>query len=99
MPVTIVTAPEIIISKPAEDRRYSFDFTGVLAAGDSLTGTPVVTVSPTGPTIGTPTISGSLVLCRISDVTADVDYTFVCQCGTTGGDTLEGNGILLGRSA
>lgn len=68
----------------------------------TITGTPTVTSSPSGLTVGSPAIGDSeegvvdsVVQVRISGGTAGTEYTLVCTCTTSGGDTLKMVGKLV----
>lgn len=82
-----------------ESRLYDFDFTNQveIAAGETLTGTPTVVATPSGLTLGSPTIGGAnkKVQIRISGGAADVLYNLKCTVSTSGGNVLEGCGELL----
>lgn len=88
-------ANEKLIKQPAESRLYSIDFANLLGTGESLSGTPTVTASPTGLTIGTPAISGTTVQVRISSGSDGVPYKLECVVATSDGNTLEGDAILI----
>jgi len=59
MTATAVTdlAPQIYEKAVAETRTIEVNMSGKLRADELLTGTPTVTVSPSGLTLGSPTIS------------------------------------------
>lgn len=78
--------------------------------GDTITGTPTATVSPTGPTLGTPTVNtggtqsilgrtvavNKAVTVRISGGTAGVEYEVrILFVTTTGGQTRQARNILV----
>lgn len=84
---------------PTETRNHGVDFTGKLKelSGDPLlTGTPTVTVSPSGPTLSNKQVStiatvindnevdiAKAVLFTCTGGTDGVDYTITVTCGTT----------------
>jgi len=77
--------------KPGEARTITFDFTTKLSVGDTLTGTPLMAVTPTGGgalTAGSPALSGNEVNVRLSNGVDATDYTVKCSCATSNGDTL-----------
>ena len=87
---------EQIQSKTANEvRNLAANFTDKLDAGETLTGTPTVSVSPSGVTVaseavstGTLTILGEsvatakAVTCSVSGGSAGTRYTLTIQCGT-----------------
>lgn len=94
----------------AEVRSYGFDFSQFpeVAAGETLS-SPSVSVSPSGPTIGTPEViaadyypgggatmirSGKGVKVTISGGTAATSYTLSCTVTSSGGATLKIVGTL-----
>lgn len=98
---------------PSESILYAIDFTALLSSGETLSGTPTVTGSPSGLTIGTPAVNtatlvddegntvaiGKAVQVRISAGTAGIDYVLTVSCATTGSDTRVGVCKLYVRSS
>lgn len=80
-------------------RIYTFTF-AVFAepAGGETLSSPVVTGSPTGLTIGTPSVSGSTVTVRISGGTAGVTYDVTCAVTLSSGGALSMVGHLVVES-
>lgn len=78
-----------------ESTVYAADFNNhpELVAGEALTGTPSVAVSPSGPTLGTPSLGTGAnlgkVLFNISTATADTAYTITVTVDTDGSNTIE----------
>lgn len=79
----------------SEVRNCAVDFSRKLDVGESLTGTPTVTISPTGPTLSDKAVNtsaltingdvvpiGSAVQFKVTGGTAGV-YTITATCGTT----------------
>lgn len=90
-----------LFKQPAESRLYTFEFADqveIADAGESLTGTPTITVtllSGSGSlTVGSPTISGTKVQVQISGGTAEDRFQVVCQVNTSGSHVLECTGEL-----
>lgn len=91
-------------SKPSTAvRNIAVSFEGQLDDGELLTGTPTVTVAPSGPTItleATNSVGKTInnrkvpprkaVTFSVSGGTNGTDYTFTVQCGTTASQTLIG---------
>ena len=75
---------------PSTTRIYAFGFAEVseILSGQTLTGTPSISGSPSGLTFGSPSISGSDVLVAISGGTDDVTYDITGTVTTSGGATL-----------
>ena len=98
---------------PSESIAYAIDFTSLLSTGETLTGTPTVSGSPTGLTIGTPAVNtatiiddegntvaiGKAVQVRISGGTDSIDYSLTISCSTTASDTRVGVCKLYVRSS
>ena len=81
---------------PTEIRTYAFDFSEVseILAGQTLTGTPTVSGSPSGLTFGSPSISGSKVNVAISAGSDGTTYEITMTVTTSGSATLVGCGRL-----
>lgn len=93
---TLNTVPHLRTKTVAEVRNGSVSFVGKLDAGELLTGTPTVTVSPSGPTISNQAVNtaqltidnqtvaiGQAVQFSISGGTAGTSYVISVRCGTT----------------
>ncbi len=91
----MITAPQVQQKAASEVRNVAVSFAGKLDDGELLTGTPTVTVSPTGPTIASESVSaealtingesvaaGAAVQFRVSGGTAGVTYTITVSCAT-----------------
>ena len=97
-----VLAPERLTKQPGESRVYGMDFSKypeIAVAAETLSsGTASVTVDPSGLTVAAPTLSGSIVKFRVSGGTLDAGqmktYRFEVKVDTSGGNTIEGDGIL-----
>jgi hypothetical protein len=87
--------PQIQTFSPNETRTIGIDFTGKLRGSDILTGTPIVSISPTGPTLDNEQVNaaivviagrsvaiGKAVLCTITGGTVDTDYIITATCAT-----------------
>lgn len=83
---------------PAADLPYNFDFRDwtLLTSTEKIVGTPTVTATPSGLTIGTPAVNsdGDIVSVRISGGTAGATYDLTCQGVTTSGYDVIGCGHL-----
>lgn len=97
----------VLLKQPGEDLIFYFDFDKLMNASETLTGTPTVTGSPSGLTIGSPTVIsanatvlGKTVLAnravqvRISAGTDGNSYTVQCSCGTSASNTRIIDGTL-----
>lgn len=86
----------------AETRRESFDFISKLAAGETISGTPVVTctvwsgvdASPSNVVSGTASVSGTKAVQTLTGGIAGVIYKLVCVVVTSLGQTLTLTGYL-----
>jgi len=90
-------APQIHTKKSAEVRNVAVDFSGALDDGETLTGEPTISVSPSGEVttdnaavsttprviLGASVPTGSAVLFRASAGTAGKKYTITVTVGTT----------------
>lgn len=96
--MSTVYAKETAAQHSSESLLYSCGFLAVLAESEVFTGyTPVASISPTGPTVGTPVVNtaafvdgnGSTVAAgkglqvRVSGLTAITDYVLTVTCETT----------------
>lgn len=84
-----------VVKTPEESDLYGFDWTDLLADGETLSGTPVVTeITTTDLTFGSPSINGSVVEVRISGGTAGVSYCLKCKVTTSANNTKVGLAYL-----
>jgi len=96
-------APQTYTKHPSEVRAATMSFRHKLSIGDELSGTPTVTVSPSGPTISGVAIASAAVQGEyinadakeavqftISGGSDGTSYRLVVQCDTVGGETLIG---------
>ena len=79
---------------PDEARPYQLDFSNDMDTGDDITGTPTLTATPSGLTIGSPTVAGDKVTVQLSGGTAGRKYTIKCVASTVNGHTVVARGIL-----
>lgn len=104
------TAYEIHGMPVGSERNVSMSFVGLLDDGELLTGTPVVTIGPTGPTLSDKRVNtsavtisdqlvpvGQAVLFKITDVAADTEYTMTVTVSTNAGQSLIGKATLNGE--
>ena len=77
-------------------RYYWFDFGNFaeIKAGETITNTPTVTVSPSGLTLGPPAVVGTTVQVLVSGGTATIGYVLTATIQTSGGATLSQQGGL-----
>lgn len=80
-------------------RVYQFDFGDFeeIRGGQTLTGTPTVTASPSGLTLASATISGAYVQVQVSSgsSTEGTRYLLNCAVSTSGGSTLSQQGGIV----
>lgn len=88
-------ADNILAKTPAEEVFFHFDWTKRLLEGETITGTPVVTASPAGLTLGTPTVDGAKVQVSIKLGTAGLLYTLKCKIATSLSQAREISGYLV----
>lgn len=84
--------------KPSEVRRYSMDFSAyeeLANDGDTLTGSPTVTSTPSGLTTASPSVSGNFARFTASSGTLGEVYEVSVVVNTTAGFTLQGYGEIL----
>jgi hypothetical protein len=72
---------------------YGFNYPA-LAAGESLTGTPAVTVEPPGLTVNSATIAGTMAVLWLAGGVPGTSYTIACTINTTQGRTLASGAVL-----
>lgn len=99
------TTPRILDPKPIvksedETKRLQFNFEDDLAVGDTITGTPVFTATPSGQlTIEGELFSGPIAQATFSVGVNGVPYRIKCVINTSAGDVLEMQGDLLVRKS
>ena len=108
-----VYSEQIHVQHPSDSVLRGFDFTELLADGETLTGTPVITPSPaSGITLGSPAVNvatfpdddgntvaiGKGVQCRVSGLTAGQDYNLRVVCSTSDSNTFGLQCLLQCRS-
>lgn len=98
-PMSDITCPQTHYQEPGESILRSADFAPLLQDGEALSSVTSITVSPTGPTIGSGTIVDTLVKFRVSGVTADQTYTFKVKAATDAGNTRVVTCTLVGASS
>lgn len=109
--------PETVYAAPVrgmvagEAIEYRFSFALRLAAGQTLAGTPTVTASPAGLTIGAPALNteafddgeipantvavNEAVVVRITAGPTRQPYELICLCGTSDGQIVGGKARLI----
>lgn len=103
----MLNAPQIGSITADETRKLSVSFANRLESGETLTGTPTVTVSPTGPTLGSPSINassltingrtntaGQAIQFTITDCTSGQTYQLTVTASTTADQVLQGGLIV-----
>ena len=104
MPIANVLAPERPQQQLGESRIRAMDFSHypeIADNGETLTGTPTVTVTPSGVlTVGATSIVGSQVRFRVSggallSGTTERVFRFEVLVNTSASNILEGDGILI----
>lgn len=117
-----VTSSENLVKHPSESYEYVANFgrndstaadgtTTRLSSGDTLTGTPTLTITPTGLTQSGLTLVSSQttyrgkvvnadegIVVRLLGGTAGVNYSLLFECDTTNGDTVTARQVLKVRS-
>lgn len=100
--------PTVLVKRSAESRVYLFDFSALpeFGNGDTLTGSPTVTATPAGLTLGSVTITNSppaplgtgtansCTQLRVSGGVNGTTYQMVSTASTTLGNTLVCLGVL-----
>lgn len=81
---------------PDENLDYSIDFTDVIGVspGDTITGTPVWSATPSGLTLSSPTLNGNVATTFASGGTEGEEYELSCRIQTTQGRTFVRSGML-----
>jgi len=74
---------------PAENLPYSWDFTRrSILDTETITGTPTISGSPAGLTIGTIVVSGKKVVANISGGASGTTYVVTCTANTSNGHVM-----------
>lgn len=87
----------ILTKQPAESRLFDFDFSGKTRISETIVGTPTVTATPSGLTVGTTTASGVVGTVRLSSGVSGVNYKVTCTVTTNQSNTLELDSYLRVR--
>ena len=93
------TTPENLEKSAYERKQFSMDFSAEMSSGETINSGPTVTStlldgSASNLTIDDETISGQSVLFWIEGGTASNSYFVIVRVETSGGQKLEGRGIL-----
>lgn len=81
--------------KPSETRTFVFEFANKLEAGESITGTPTLSVASGVTVVSGPTIQGaSRVVCQLASGADGSDYAVYCEVATTALNVLRLDFIL-----
>ena len=88
-----VTAPQVLVKQPGETRQFSMDFSSLLDSGETIS-SPNVSASPSGLSLGSPSVSGTKVLFTIASGAHPVKYRLEVTVNTSGGAILVGDGVL-----
>lgn len=81
-----MTAEEVLVKTPYEERLFNFDFSADLDTGETVSGSPqpVITITPSGQLLAqTPVVSGAIVQSKFTGGTAGVKYHVSCQVVTS----------------
>jgi hypothetical protein len=95
-----ITAPQTLCKQPSEKRKFEMRFGNLLATGETLTSIDSVTAEKVGKGASDLTFSGEVietdnkVTFWIEDGTHGSRYRVEVTVQTSGGATLEGDGIL-----
>jgi len=92
------TKPEFLRKSPGTSRNYYVDFGSwaeLNVNGDTISSASAITVSPAGPTIGSPVISGTKIVFNISGGSAGTSYVLTVTCVTSSGATLSCKPVLI----
>ena len=99
-----ITGLEALVKQPSESRLYTFDFTALLSTNTISSVTSIVQINQnlvsgsSALTLGSPTTDNtSLVQIRVEDGTDLEDYKLTAIIVDSGGNTLEGEGLLRVR--
>jgi hypothetical protein len=88
-------APETIVKTPGESKLVNMEFAADLLAGETLTGTPSISPSPSGLTVTLPITSGTKAQAKFSGGTPGTTYLISVTVQTNNGQTYEGIWDLL----
>lgn len=85
-----------LVKQTSESRMYKMDFRRSLASGDSIASVSSVVSTPATVTIGSSFVSGgNVVEFRVSGGVSGESYNISVVVVTVGGDTIEGDGLLI----
>jgi hypothetical protein len=86
-------ADEVAYKTEYEVKFYNFDFAAELETGETID-TADAAISPTGPTLGSATINGSVVQVKVTGGSAPASHLITVQVTTSAGESIEGSGTL-----
>lgn len=92
-----LTSHVIIEKQPSEVLNCSMDFTNYVNSSSITISSPSLTVSPSGLTLGSPTVDGLFVEFTVSGGTDGYNYRIQCTVTTSDNETLIGDGIMKVR--
>lgn len=95
---TNLTSSVVIYKQPREKFQVAMDFSTIIENGDSITGTPSITIEPSG-YIGMESIFArdNLAYVKICSGVSPVDYRFQFEVTTVSGSIYVSDGILKVR--
>lgn len=78
-------APQVVCMGKSRTKRAAIDMTGQLRTGVTITGTPTITPSPTGPTISGITVNAAAITIEGTEVAIGKAITCLIAGGGTAG--------------
>ena len=79
---------------PVDQATFNFNWGAWINGSDPVLTVNSVSASPSGLTIGTPSLNNNVVSVVLTDGTAGINYTVSCQVTTVGGTVAKRSGIL-----
>jgi len=79
---------------PVDQATFNFNWSAWINGSDPVLTVNSVSASPSGLTIGTPSLNSNIVSVILSGGTAGINYTVSCQVTTVGGTVAKRSGIL-----
>jgi hypothetical protein len=97
-----VTAPEMLVKQPSENRQYTMDFSNLMSATEAISSITSITAELRGGgvsdlTISAGAISGQTITFWIEDGTDGETHRIEIIIVTDAGQTLEGDGLISVR--
>ena len=87
---------DVIQMYEGESLLIDVDFSSLFRSGETIASVDSVTIEPTGPTLGTPSSSGTIAQFRVSGISSGVNYLLTVQATSDLANIRKGFGVIEG---